>query len=164
MLKMLYAVLLTLLVASVSAQEASIASASSSKCLEVRDFANIKDGNAVQMLVEQDLMISITDLIVRNVCDNSTAQIWQIFSGLTQVKLADPNLNFCIDAVDGQYISLLARMYGISDCLLTVDGANPVVVRECSEVQEQQWVFADDGLLTLANNTSSSHRTALFTC
>ena len=61
MLKMLYAAFLTLLIASAGAQEASIASAKSSKCLEVREFANIKDGNAVQMLVGQSL---ITCLIV----------------------------------------------------------------------------------------------------
>ena len=112
---MLYAAFLALLIASASAQEASIASAESSKCLEVRDFANIKDGSPVQMLVEQDLMISTTGLMVnfflyRNNCDNSTGQIWNIFSGLTEIKLADPNLNFCVDAIDGQYISLQARI------------------------------------------------------
>lgn len=53
---MLYAAFLTLLIASVSAQDASISTASSAlpKCLEVRNFANIKNGHAVQMLVEQD--------------------------------------------------------------------------------------------------------------
>ena len=41
-------------------------------------------------------------LLLRNNCDNSTSQIWNIFSGLTEIKLADPNLDFCIDAVDGE--------------------------------------------------------------
>ena len=41
-------------------------------------------------------------LLLRNDCDNSTSQIWTIFTGLTEIKLADPNLDFCIDAVDGE--------------------------------------------------------------
>ena len=71
---MLYAAFLTLLIASVSAQEASISSALSSKCLEVRNFAKIKDGHAVQMLVEQDLMITTTGL---------QSLIYLFFSGIT---------------------------------------------------------------------------------
>ena len=43
----------------------------------------------------------------RNTCNNSTAQQWEIFSGLTEVKLADLDLKtkFCLDAKTGQYIS-----------------------------------------------------------
>ena len=41
-------------------------------------------------------------LLLRNNCDNSTSQTWNIFSGLTEVKLADPSLNFCIDAKTGE--------------------------------------------------------------
>ena len=41
-------------------------------------------------------------LLLRNNCDNSTSQTWNIFSGLTEVKLADPDLNFCIDAKIGE--------------------------------------------------------------
>jgi len=40
-------------------------------------------------------------------CNNSTAQQWEIFSGLTEVRVADPELEvkFCLDAIDGPYIS-----------------------------------------------------------
>jgi len=48
---MLYATLLSLLIASASAQShnITISSATSGKCLEVRDFAHVKSGSAVQM-------------------------------------------------------------------------------------------------------------------
>jgi len=54
MMKMLYATLLSLLIASASAQGpvAAISSASSSQCLDVRG-SKFKDGTAVQTLVEQ---------------------------------------------------------------------------------------------------------------
>lgn len=119
MMKLVAFVLLTFGGCAVQGQDASISSASNSKCIEVRNFAKIKDGAVVQV----------------HECNNSTAQIWQIFSGLTEIKLADPNLNFCVDAID-------------------VDYAQPAVVWECNQNPQQQWVFTDDGLLTLANNTN----------
>ncbi|KAF8340236.1 ricin B lectin domain-containing protein [Amanita rubescens] len=99
---------------------ASISSAQSSKCLAVRG-SKFVDGTH----------------IVTNDCDNSTSQQWEIFSGLTEVKLADPGLaiTFCVDAK-------------------TVDEASPVVLWECNQNYWQQWIFTDDGLLTLANNTN----------
>ncbi|KAF8344864.1 ricin B lectin domain-containing protein [Amanita rubescens] len=100
------------------APTASISSAHSSKCLAVRG-SKFVDHTA----------------IVINDCDNSTSQLWQIYSGLTEVKLADPNINFCVDAK-------------------TVDEASPVVLWECNQNEWQQWIFTDDGLLTLANNTN----------
>ena len=38
---------------------------------------------------------------------------------------------------------------------MLVDDPSPVVLSECNQGSEQQWVFTDDGLLTLANNTSA---------
>ncbi|KAI9232437.1 MAG: ricin B lectin domain-containing protein [Podila humilis] len=119
MMKLVAFVLLTFGGCAVHGQEALISSASSSKCIEVQNFSKIRDGSVVEL----------------NDCNNSTAQMWNIFSGLTEVKLADPDLNFCIDAID-------------------VDTGNNVVMWECNQNPQQQWIFTDDGLLTLANNTN----------
>ena len=63
-----------------------------------------------------------------------------------------------MDAVNGQYILFASSNAGIlSDCPLTVDEPHAVIISECNQSSEQQWIFTDDGILTLANNTSSSH-------
>jgi hypothetical protein len=38
---------------------------------------------------------------------------------------------------------------------IPVDVSNKVKLWECNQNPQQQWIFTDDGLLTLANNTSS---------
>jgi tellurite resistance protein TehA-like permease len=38
---------------------------------------------------------------------------------------------------------------------MPVDSSSKVVIQECNQNAWQQWIFTDDGLLTLANNTSS---------
>jgi hypothetical protein len=44
--------------------------------------------------------------------------------------------------------------------LMPVDTANPVVIWECNQNPQQQWIFTDDGELMLANNTSLFHSSA----
>lgn len=43
-------------------------------------------------------------LLHRYDCNNSTGQVWEIYSGLTQVQVADEALStkFCIDAKTGE--------------------------------------------------------------
>ncbi|KAF8811220.1 ricin B-like lectin [Phlegmacium glaucopus] len=123
MMKMLHATFLSLIVAGIASAQgptASISSAESSKCLNVKG-ASFKDGTAVDI----------------NDCNNSTAQTWEIYSGLTEVIVAGPDLTtkFCLDAK-------------------TVDESSKVVIWECNQNPWQQWIFTDDGLLTLANNTN----------
>jgi hypothetical protein len=44
---------------------------------------------------------------------------------------------------------------------MLVDSSSKVVIWECNGNPWQQWIFTDDGLLTLANNTSLFRVSAL---
>ena len=121
---MLFAAFLTLLIASVSTEGVTISPASSqgSKCLQVRDFDNIKNRNAVQMLVEQDITGLIVNIFIffiyfRSDCSEFVApsQSWQINLGVTFVRLdplVDLGHNFCMDAVNGLCISFAGSNAG----------------------------------------------------
>ena len=114
MMKMLCATLLSLLIASASAQShnITISSPTSGKCLEVRDFAHVKSGSAVQMLVfyfwlfnnSWNFLIVII-IIFRNDCNDSVAQVWSYYyrgDARAQIRLGHLSPNFCLDAVNGQ--------------------------------------------------------------
>ena len=39
---------------------------------------------------------------------------------------------------------------------LTVDSSSSVVIWECNQTPWQQWIFTEEGVLALANNTGTS--------
>ncbi|KAJ6543908.1 ricin B lectin domain-containing protein [Mycena capillaripes] len=104
---------------------ASISSAQSSKCLQVRG-SKFHDGTAVETFN----------------CNNSRGQQWENFSGLTEIIVENLGKRFCLDAK-------------------TVDRPSEVVIWECNNKPWQQWIFTDDGLITLAQNTSSFSEASL---
>ncbi|KAI9241640.1 MAG: ricin B lectin domain-containing protein [Podila humilis] len=74
--------------------------------------------------------------VVTQPCDNSEAQQWSIYysgAAYAQIRLADPKLNFCLDAIN-------------------IRTPNKAEVWECNQTPRQQWNYTYGGFISLVRN------------